>query len=326
VSKNRPAYTLLELTISLALLILLIGLLWGMIDMFGGTFTRGELRAEQSQLVRSLSQILEEDLGAAIQDPVYPFRDDSRGAETIRRFGLVGTDSSIRIDVVQINPFKTKDFADSKSVEAPELKTVHYDFISSGRSGQPGLFRREMDFETPSGNTSEMKPGESLKLAGSSGPPTLGELPTLGESGQNRQNIMVPEQISLQDHEKMWAPEVVGCRFAYFDGQNWLNHWDSIKQNGLPAAIEVNLRLLTLQEAKKYHSGEEINGRNVMDQRIVVRVPTTPLKKQSELKRDQPVSPDQQQPPPFPPVSSPRPQPVPSIPAQPSQEQTWIRQ
>lgn len=70
---------------------------------------------------------------------------------------------------------------------------------------QPGLSRRELDFETPTS----------------------------------------PE---LERFSTMVAPEVVACRFRYFDGSVWRNDWDSIANEGLPVAIEVVLRLMPLDE------------------------------------------------------------------------------
>ncbi len=40
------------------------------------------------------------------------------------------------------------------------------------------------------------------------------------------------------------APEVVGIQFAYFDGQEWFEEWDSILLGGLPVAIEITMAIL----------------------------------------------------------------------------------
>jgi hypothetical protein len=283
--KNFHAFTLLELLLSLTLLIVLLGAIWSMVDMFSKAFTRGELRAERSQLVRSLSQILEEDLHAAIQDPTYPARGVSSEAEVLRRFGLVGTELSLRIDVVQINPFKTSDFPESQHTEVPELKTVYYDFTPMGRSTESGLLRREIDFETPVNTGAEV---EIPELTGT-GRPSLADALEEIESSQAAGQIAMPNGHLEQDHGKMLAPEVVRCRFSYFDGQNWMENWNSIEKNGLPAAIAVDLQLLPQQEIEAFLTSRDANILSrAVSQRIVVFVPTTSLKKQAELKRDQP--------------------------------------
>lgn len=300
--RAKKAYTLIELLIALGLLIVLMGALWTMVDTFSAVFMRGEHRAERSQLIRSLSQILEADLNAAIQDPLYPTRNASNTAEVVRHFGLRGSEHALQVDVVQINPFKTSDVSDQVSVEAPELKTVYYNFQPITLSGQSGLLRREIDFETP---------GASSSSASSQNEDTIGStVPSLGdmvvEETLEFERRQQPPQSSF-DLERMLAPEVVQCRFSYFDGRNWFNSWDSIQKNGLPVAIAVDLKLLNFHEVQTYQeTRDEAIWRRATDQRIVVRVPSTSLENQTELQRDQPMKPQTTQephvPPPMPPM------------------------
>ena len=44
------------------------------------------------------------------------------------------------------------------------------------------------------------------------------------------------------------APEVVRCRFRYFDGTAWQSEWDSQSAQSLPAAIQIQLWLVSRQE------------------------------------------------------------------------------
>jgi type II secretory pathway pseudopilin PulG len=206
---HRFGFTLIELLISMTLLIILFAMLLGLVEMFSRSFQSGEKRAERSQLVRSISQLLTDDLSCAIQDPLHPVRETTNNGT--RRFGLSGTKTSIRIDVIQINPFRTGSQTTQNGVQVPELKTVYYDFSLLSPNGG-GLIRRELDFETPISSQ--------------------------------------PHHIVDQQQLAMSAPEVVGCLFRYYDGNQWRDSWNSLDRKGLPVAIEVVLQLMPLADAK----------------------------------------------------------------------------
>ncbi|MGL6226592.1 MAG: hypothetical protein ACRC10_08195 [Thermoguttaceae bacterium] len=183
--RSRPAFTLLELLVGLSLFVVLVSMIWSLLELYTNYYLLGTRRAERSQLVRSLSQLLTEDLGAAIQDPVHPTVQSAENDASVRRFGLSGDATSLRIDVVQINPLNVAQWGDSPigstspnrfrsavsgpvpfaGPQVPELKTVFYDFISLAQiPSQPnlkwGLSRKELDFETPT---------EPVQVTGQSG-------------------------------------------------------------------------------------------------------------------------------------------------------------
>ena len=291
--KTVHGFTLLELLVSIGLFVVLLSVLWNVVSLFTRTQDQGTRLAEKSQLVRSLSQLLEDDLRAAIQDPIHPLKETSVGDDDIRRFGLSGTPLSLRIDVIEIDPFAAPRPSNQHRGAAmgdvgmseprvPELKTVFYEMRSDG------LFRREIDFETPDNAATP-----------------------LGET--------------------MSAPEVVDCRFRYFDGNQWSDHWDSLMYNGLPIAIEATVRLVALSDVRKLRrnaAGDSIDAAAQRleiavptVQRIVAYLPTSPILKHEEFKRTQPLpQPQPQTPSPSPPsVSNPPPPP----PARP--QQGWIR-
>ena len=295
--KGPQGLTLLELLVSLALFVVLLSILWNVVSLFTLTQDQGTRLAEKSQLVRSLSQLLEDDLRAAIQDPIHPLKEPLVGNDDVRRFGLSGTSRSLRVDVIAINPFATPTPAGQRRTAAmgdvasdpkvPELKTVFYEMRSDG------LFRREINFETP-------------------------------------------DNAAMPLGEMMSAPEVVDCRFRYFDGNNWSDEWDSLNRNGLPVAMEATIRLIAMSDAKKLRRDapnesvdEAIQRLDISTptvQRIVAYLPTSPILKHEEIQRPQPKPKPQPQNflPPPPPISSPLELPPPPPPP-PGPQQGWIR-
>lgn len=327
--------TLLEILLVLVLMALLFGLIWGMISLYSRHYLTGERRVGRAQLVRSISQTLADDLGAAVQDPIHPMHERDDGESVfIRRFGLRGDADSLAIDVVEPNLFaETATLAEnraaaaggnrSKKAQVPELKTIFYEFVplnaqekdgndsdASGLSdalgagpggstligslqtpsGAPGAFensesfgepvrkyglsRRELDFESPDeeadGAASDDPAADDFaddspdgsKLIGSLGAPPVSSFSSSeSENGAllagletreeaSRPPLTAPQLAMEIDAGTMWAPEVVDCRFRYYDGNEWFDEWNSIERSGLPTAIEVDLTLLPLDDVE----------------------------------------------------------------------------
>ncbi|MCL2346984.1 MAG: prepilin-type N-terminal cleavage/methylation domain-containing protein [Planctomycetaceae bacterium] len=234
---RRFGFTLLELLIATSLLVVLLGFVWGLTQMFSKSFVRGNMRAERSQLVRSISQLITDDLGCAIQDPLHPNRpgeEATASGNTVRHFGLSGNSTSIRLDIVQINPFRA-DIADNAQV--PELKTVYYEFALLSPDGWNGLTRRELDFETPTRQA--VIPATAITT-------------TVMPAAQEQQRQLV-----------MSAPEVVGCRFRYHDGSQWRDSWNSLENKALPVAIEATLQLMPDSEAETLRQSRMVSSVDV---------------------------------------------------------------
>ncbi len=348
--ETRRAFTLLEILLVLALMAVVLGGLAATIKLFSNNYAANERRVGRAQLARSISQMLSDDLGAAIQDPIQNVGDDPE-RQFIRHFGLRGDERSLQIDVVQPNLFSTTATAEENkrvsegadkslaSKQAPELKTIFYEFVpinsaevaegesredsattqsefSSSQLGgsltsvdgdaalrledssesldafldvtRPlvqkfGLSRRELDYETPEEN--EDSESNNSTTDGTSFDPETGEpvstmtgsLTSLPDSSSstlasgvdassspfdnNAYNAnlykepLTAAQIAMDsDDGTTWAPEVLDCRFSYFDGKDWLTSWDSIEKNGLPIAIKVELKLSPLDDVDLYRS------------------------------------------------------------------------
>ena len=328
--KFRGGFTLLEILLVFGLTAVILAGLSSMIQLFSRHYATNERRVGRAQLARSISQTLSEDLGSAVQDPIQNVVDDPT-RDYVRHFGLRGDSRSLQIDVVQPNPFAlVADAEENRRVaggadktvgrpQAPELKTVFYEFVpinepiqrfetssstanttgdgtESGLSGslsssptaslleserptdfwdgltplkrKYGLSRRELDYETPEeedeSETSETDlfdpaSGEA-GLAGSlTQPPSLENSTLASGAGDAQSEEKIDEddlnspltaaQVAMDsDNGVYWAPEVLDCRFSYFDGQNWLDAWDSLEKNGLPLAIKVELKLAPLDD------------------------------------------------------------------------------
>lgn len=379
--RPRAGFTLLEILLALALIAVLLAGVSAITSLYSRNYTTTERRVSRAQLARSISQMLSEDLGAAVQDPIQAVADDPN-RQFIRRFGLRGDSRSLQIDVVQPNLFATTATPEenrrvaeggSKSAESrqvPELKTIFYEFVplnalepldgeenaataeldaafetetggssltgslstptgATGFDGESGvdeygasldgttgtiadgiftsadgtttfrpltrkfgLSRRELDFETPipgaevaavddpfgeyeaaaeegravsalTGSLSAPPDASQTTLAGNGFIDGTGALEettgdaTASEEAENpfdRLPLTAAQVAMDADDGTTWAPEALDCRFRYFDGENWLDSWDSIEKGGLPVAIKVDLKLAPLDDVDLYRS------------------------------------------------------------------------
>ncbi|MBQ7111691.1 MAG: prepilin-type N-terminal cleavage/methylation domain-containing protein [Thermoguttaceae bacterium] len=138
--RPRVGFTLLEILLALALIAVLLAGVSAITSLYSRNYTTTERRVGRAQLARSISQMLSEDLGAAVQDPIQAVADDPN-RQFIRRFGLRGDSRSLQIDVVQPNLFATTATPEenrrvaeggkksTESRQVPELKTIFYEFV-----------------------------------------------------------------------------------------------------------------------------------------------------------------------------------------------------
>ncbi|MEM7457090.1 MAG: prepilin-type N-terminal cleavage/methylation domain-containing protein [Planctomycetota bacterium] len=89
---------------------------------------------------------------------------------------------------------------------------------------------------------------------------------------------------NVDPYSKLIAPEVVAVQFRYFDGDRWLNQWDSEVEGGFPYAVEVWLAVdvtLATQRNNNQNGGQQqvnsmptMNSENIRRFRSVIHLPT----------------------------------------------------
>jgi len=255
---QNTGFTLLELLLSLSLLIVLLGVLWNTIAVFTQSQHRGLRLAERSQLVRSLSQLLQDDLNAAIQDPIRPQREAAGADDDIRRFGLSGVSQALRLDVVAMNPF-------AESEVAKETTKTYNEFVPSEMlSADDSSSEQDPFYAAMDGASVGLRRAAELKTifyefnikpsAVASSTPLSTDTADNGVGLSRREiDFETPDINARLTGSSMTAPEVVDCRFRYFDGIQWSHSWESIDRGGLPIAVEVTVTLLPLSEASQFY-------------------------------------------------------------------------
>jgi len=268
---KRSGFTLIEVLLAAALTATLLACLWSLFAIFSRLFETAPAKTEHARLVSAVAQQIADDLQSAIEDSPATDRrfGPARGSSAVRRFGLVGTSSSLRLDVLQALPQEKTPPGDGSPVEGlrsapaprvPELRTVFYEFVSAedtagaaeGAGAEPsdataaeadgttstrsGLMRWEIDFETPLERSREPRlvrrlPAKTEKSV--SGPAAAAEKPADQDF-----STFQPDDDSVT-----WVPEIARLEFRYFDGRGWSGSWDSLKRKSLPVAVEVTLEV-----------------------------------------------------------------------------------
>jgi Tfp pilus assembly protein PilV len=189
----------------------------------------------------------------ASPDPFEPNGVSSFRSTTGPAFGLVGTNRTLRLETLQALTAPPKSPAvgligdgldTSPEPRAPEFLTVLYTFEEmremrpADREPPPGLLRREMAWEAAQSARQHSGPlNESANRLQEADDPAFGGL-TPAEV----------EEAAATGDSLVWVREVVGFQLRYFDGEEWLDEWNSHARGTLPVAVEVSLQIESLSD------------------------------------------------------------------------------
>jgi type II secretory pathway component PulJ len=143
---TRRGFTLLEILLAFSMLGTILGIVWGVLFIFAQMEARRTQHVQQQQLIRTWTQVLNDDFRNVLQD-VEQFN-KAEGSETIRHFGVDGTETQLRIDVADYS---------WRSAESSALRTIFYEFPQTG-----GLIRRERDYAAPQSATEAVRIASEL--------------------------------------------------------------------------------------------------------------------------------------------------------------------
>ena len=139
-----------------------------------------------------------------------------------------------------------QDFDRSTSI-APPLKQIHYTFqapyirIPNDRRPPAGLLRREQAW-VRSSDPGPLRTPSAPQIVPENTTHTGPQHGTLATVMNNSEGPV------KQPASGFLVPEVVGCRFRYYDGAAWLASWDTHRRQCLPLAVAVEFWLLTPAE------------------------------------------------------------------------------
>ena len=202
--------------------------------------------------------------------------ENEAATSSLRPTGLFGTATFLQIDVVQpamLAP--TQDIEEAVAgpespPRAAELKTVIYTFEEYRDPANPSaepttrLVRSELSWAQAHPAHGVERGNAAAATAGTFVPDSANEVPDSLDARFSETNEG-PTTVSLgADEEPLeptatTIPEVLEFALRYFDGTVWSEEWDSVSRQSLPRAVEVSLRLRSLEESLKPETDELAN-------------------------------------------------------------------
>lgn len=245
---RRGGYSLLELLLAMGLLVIIMSAIAGAINVYMVQVAKQQARVERELVSRNALTMIANDIRAAIQHKAtdfgglntlretYALMDGDLTEEEVEELDgedqvfdeeevsfrptMLGTANAIMLDISrlprldQYNPLLEKPSATESTIS--DIKSIAY-FFSSQRGGyDPNVVRRENEI------TGGMYRREiDRAVANFRGDESL--------------------QVRPDEFAELVASEVAEIGFKYFDGENWVDQWDSEEEGGFPTAIEISL-------------------------------------------------------------------------------------
>lgn len=297
-SKSRQAYTLIEMIISMVLVSALMSSVWGIMSLYNSLLTAGRDQTTQQQLVRSVFQLIDEDVRAvAISSPtdlvaldntipgqsnltslqmdLDAFSEKRSAGLPPVQISLTGTSTAIRLslqrfvvpaheapsDIDLLNELgggsqsESSQQPEGQAADVPEFQTVVYQLQSPGsadgaNSLSSGFYRLQAatsEFQSLIAQRSTIEQNMATDDV-AVGRPILEALlfPAADSLAEEEASDTEIPEVSFER-----IPEVVGCRFQYFDGRTWRDDWPSDQRFNLPAAVRVSLDVVSTADASQ---------------------------------------------------------------------------
>lgn len=240
---RRPGFSLLELILAMALMVVVMSGIAGAINVYMVQVAKQQARVERELVSRNGLAMMARDIRAAVQykaddfaglntlletfalmDEVIEEREEEDQVfdeeEVSFRPTMLGTSNAIMLTVSrlprldQYNPLLEKPSEQQSTVS--DLKLISYFFSPQKGGYDPNVSRRENEV-----------PGGMYRR----------------EIDQAVANFRGDESLQTRpdDFAELVASEVAEMRFRYFDGLEWSDSWNSEDEGGFPRAVEITL-------------------------------------------------------------------------------------
>ena len=275
---ERDAYsgfTLLEVVVALSLSVMLLAAVYGAIRLQYRLTEAGRDQMLQAQLSRAILQQIEADVRSIVWR-IQEAPEESSESES-------GEPTEMDDDLIEItstdDAFATGSsgvFGDSQNLvlhisrppRALVAATSETDAAeASGKSDQASVsyFLADPSSGGLAGQVASMNGGDSSAFGGVVGLARLeGDRLLIEQAGANDSTDMLASQA------KVLAAEVVSLEFAYWDGLEWLDSWDSVTSGSLPSAIGVTMGIDVTKSPEQRWLAERLqeNGSGVVEEEI----------------------------------------------------------
>ena len=286
----HAGFTLLEILIAMALTTVLLGSIYGSLDLYWRTQDTGRAEMQRSQLARAILKQIAQDLRSVVFIPPEPETEDSEDTEesdeestesvplevdsttamAVNDLAFYGDTQTLIIQISR--PTRNLNYALSITTAGPEsrvsdLQKVSY-FLADPDAG--GL-QAEV--------ASRAEAQAALTLSYDESRLNVGSIQGLARLQQDKFLVDVADDqgdlSGLADMTQLMAPEVNYLQFSYLDGQDVYETWDTETYGRLPAAVEIVIGFREEQDATSNNPLAGYGGNPVYTYRLVVALPTS---------------------------------------------------
>jgi prepilin-type N-terminal cleavage/methylation domain-containing protein len=321
--KHRSGFTLIELMLSLALIVVATALIGSLMQLYASSFaTRGD-DIRRAQLARSILTLIAEDIRSVVVEQEY----DPSVLEQLLGASSGGGESTE-------DPAASTSGLASEEVGGEGMSAGTDLAMTATASLPPGIYGTQ--FQLMVDVSRVPRPDEYIRLQQSMIDNTLTDIPgdmktvtyyvqaattqgvedAMAAFGSGTENAgfnsgLVRRQLDraitsyaeeMGDTQRLLrtgdivAPEVISLEFAFFDGTQWLTQWDSSTQS-LPWLVQISLAMQSATGARKgkLEPGIQINTLGLADRlnygveiyQLVVAIPGAQLRAADAASADQ---------------------------------------
>ena len=249
-------FTLLEVILALALSFLVLLGVGMAINLHLRMLDKRQNEIEQTQLSRSVLQMIRDDIRGAVQ---YSAVDTSALEELIAGLDPLAADAAAAElleseQAAELTPEESEAEAVATSAVPPTRPGVYGDLTSLSIDVSRLPRRDQFMFSSTTGDATDLVSdiktiayyiGETEATApdGQSIGTQMGLVRRVVDRASARYATDYGGQTDLTTGAQVVAPEITQILFTYFDGTDWLEEWDSDESGGLPVAIKVIVQI-----------------------------------------------------------------------------------
>lgn len=242
-------FTLLEVLLALGLTGLILVALGMAIDFHFRVLDAGRAHVEEAQLARVLLRRIADDVRAAVHAAVSAEDTSSENSDSTDSTDSTETTDPTETAVVHTTPGIYGD-AYSIQIDVSRLPQPHQlqTLLSSVPGSEEAVSLSDVKTVTYFAAGSQSTVVSQLPLTSA---PERGlmrcEMDRAVAAYQAEQGGLSPADLNAV----LLAPEVAGLEFAYFDGTQWVDLWDTQQNNGLPVAVRIILYVTPRQTKRR---------------------------------------------------------------------------
>ncbi len=271
--RQRPAFTLIEMLVSLALSTVVISAVYGAIHLQWKVRTASENQVQTARRVHGIVQDLTLDLRACRQpDDVLTAAQESTGEDAgFLQESMLQPGPDIRERVLQLEAIlehvQLIEFfgqSDSLLVTTARRSPRFPDAVDSGTQQIVWFVNTGRDVRLPFGTSETHRYQFQIRAAGQRLGLTRVEIPSANRSPKRLQDVTAASSSWTLIDES-----AASFHLRFFDGRHWQSSWDSSESGRMPQAVEVSLAHAHPQRGRAVERSSE----QAEVSRVVIRVP-----------------------------------------------------